>query len=135
MTLQRKTGLRTYKKLERKKKWEYERKPLPKVNHRRKADRQYRYKKYMQSPEWKAIRQCAIDRSGRQCEYEKEVETPYGVHSIRCPQKHRLTVHHKTYARFGGKELPGDLQVLCKHHHEEIEMTKHSHRHLTRRAK
>jgi hypothetical protein len=33
----------------------------------------------------------------------------------------RLTHHHKTYARFGGKELPKDIAVLCDRHNEEAE--------------
>lgn len=33
----------------------------------------------------------------------------------------RLTHHHKTYARFGGKELPEDIIVLCDRHNKEAE--------------
>jgi hypothetical protein len=33
----------------------------------------------------------------------------------------KLHHHHLTYARFGGKERPEDVQVLCTYHHEKAE--------------
>lgn len=91
-------------------------------NPRRKKERRARYAKYMQSAEWKAIRMAAIERAGRQCEYTK---MDGNSEIVRCPVRNRLTVHHRTYARFGGSELPEDLQVLCKPHHEEVEVMNH----------
>jgi hypothetical protein len=57
-------------------------------------------------------------RAGNQCEQRDGV--------IRCgngPGWNGVTLHHHhlTYARLGGKELPEDIRVLCKPHHEEAE--------------
>lgn len=125
MTLQRRTPLQRTK-------WEYTRKPMKKRGET-KRKKEKRYGEYMRSPAWKKIRLEAIARAGRQCEYAVQVTTPYGQHEVRCPNWHRLTVHHLTYARFGGNEQPEDLQVLCVTHHREIEKTKHSHRHTHQR--
>lgn len=85
-------------------------KPLPQVNPRQQAARQERYKAYLSSPAWRARRKEALERAGHRC--EEHVRT-----GERCPETKRLTVHHRTYARFGA-ELPKDLTVLCKAHHD-----------------
>lgn len=128
----KRTGFKKRKtKLSMKDPWKKPRgKPLG-HNPRRKKERRARYAKYMQSAEWKVIRIAAIERAGHQCEYTK-ANGELGI--VRCPVRHHLTVHHKTYARFGGGELPGDLQVLCKPHHEEIEMLNHPTRHVNRKS-
>lgn len=61
------------------------------------------YEDYLQSPEWKDTRRRALVKSGYRCE--------------RCGSKTKLHVHHKTYEH-KGRELPGDLSVLCKRCHE-----------------
>lgn len=38
----------------------------------------------------------------------------------RCDACTGLELHHKTYERFG-RELPSDLEILCKRHHEEAD--------------
>ncbi len=59
---------------------------------------------FMLSVKWHAIREGAIERAGRKCE--------------RCGCKPRVfNVHHLSYVRFGGEELPGDLQALCRRCH------------------
>ena len=79
--------------------------PLKPVNERRKAKRLAKYRAYMQSAEWKIIRGIALKLAGYTC--------------ARCPETRRLTVHHKTYIRFGGQELQEDLEVLCKACHDQ----------------
>lgn len=62
----------------------------------------------MASGIWKAIRGAAIHRAGNVCEWCKCSGDDFLLH-----------VHHKTYARFGGREEPQDLQVLCDGCHAE----------------
>lgn len=127
--LKRKTKL-TVKKL-----WRPARKALPKSNARQQKARRDRYHEFMRSPEWKAIRRAAIERAGKRCEYTVSVTTPDGyTELIRCPVWHRLTVHHLSYTRFGGREQPEDLQVLCIEHHREVEALNHPTRHTNRRS-
>jgi 5-methylcytosine-specific restriction endonuclease McrA len=88
---------------------------MKKVNERRRKKREAAYAKYIQSPEWKAIRKEALKRADFRCEMV--------LHGIRCPATTRtemLTVHHRTYARFGGAELPEDIQTLCKPCHDRV---------------
>lgn len=99
------------------------RKPLRKVNPERLARRRAKYAAYLRSPEWKAQRKAALARAGHQCEQGAET-APY---DLRCPETTRLHVHHMSYARLG-HELPKDLLVLCKRHHEEVEALKYPHR-------
>src|SRR5690349_6338903 len=84
----------------------------------RKAKKEKRYDAFMASPEWKKIRRGAIRRAGYRCAYLTYVE---GKGWKRCKTTEHLHVHHKTYARFGGGELPSDLIVYCKAHHELVE--------------
>lgn len=125
----KRSALRRMKPLRAKKFWNPPRKPLNKRNPKRMAKRMDRYRVYMASPGWKAKRKAAIERAGRQCEHSVTVTTPDGfVGVIRCPAKHRLTVHHLTYIRFGGDEIPEDLQVLCIQHHREAEQAKRGYK-------
>lgn len=93
---------------------------MPRVNAARQAKRKARYQAFMRSPEWRAIRKGALERAGRRCEELIPNPTLGGISMMRCTATRRLTVHHKTYARFGGMELPSDLQVLCKEHHDAL---------------
>jgi hypothetical protein len=43
---------------------------------------------------------------------------------LRCVELNGLQHHHKTYARFGGKELPEDILKVCKPHHDYLESMK-----------
>jgi hypothetical protein len=62
---------------------------------------------YLRSRHWRAVRQWALDRAGHRCEVDG------------CGARRRLVVHHLTYRNLGA-ELPGDLQVLCRRHHEAV---------------
>ena len=66
------------------------------VNMRRLDYRQY----LSQSKHWKRIRAAALKRAGGKCQLcgERAVS---------------LNVHHNTYSRTPGRELAGDLIVLC----------------------
>jgi hypothetical protein len=63
---------------------------------------------YLRSPLWRLRRRLWILRAGGQCEC--------------CRSRHRLTIHHRTYARLG-HERRTDVTVLCwdchRHHHDE----------------
>lgn len=110
---------------------------IKKRNANRRARREAAYRAFMLSPEWKAIRADAIARAGQRCEHVEPV--PGAVRGalvmpvMRCPATTQLQVHHKTYARFGGRELPDDLQVLCKAHHDRVEAMKPHKWHDARR--
>lgn len=62
------------------------------------------YEEYLDSPTWQTKRQETIARAGHKCQL--------------CGADTRLDVHHNTYERFGGNELPTDLVVLCRSCHE-----------------
>lgn len=74
----------------------------------RDPERDRAYKAFISSGVWKAIRGAAIHRAGNLCEWCKCSGDDYPLH-----------VHHKTYVRFGGREEPSDLQVLCDGCHAE----------------
>jgi 5-methylcytosine-specific restriction endonuclease McrA len=98
-------------------------KRMPRVNAERQARRKAEYRAFMASPEWKAIRKAALARAGHRCEElipNSMAHRDHGISMMRCTATRRLTVHHRTYARFGGRELPSDLQVLCKEHHDGL---------------
>lgn len=69
------------------------------------------YKAFIKSPQWKAIRGRRIFKDRGQC--------------AMCKSRHKLEVHHKTYERFGGKELMQDLLTLCVGCHKAIHATTH----------
>lgn len=60
------------------------------------ADRQ----KFYNSIEWKEIKEGLFEIRGDTCE--------------RCKKKKGIQVHHLTYERFGGDELPEDLLIVCR---------------------
>lgn len=62
------------------------------------------YEDYLESPWWQGCRERALERAGFRCE--------------RCGQGAPLNVHHRTYVRLG-RELPEDLEVLCRGCHRE----------------
>jgi hypothetical protein len=57
------------------------------------------YREYLESAAWRAKREEAIERAGGRCQ----------LCNVAAPVLH---VHHRTYERVG-RELPGDLTVLC----------------------
>ncbi len=59
----------------------------------------HRYRTFIASPEWTAIRSQAVLDAGGKCK--------------QCGETRRLEVHHNSYARFGGQEISSDLDVLC----------------------
>ena len=61
------------------------------------------YAAYLYSPEWQRKRTRILQQRGAKCEV--------------CGIKHRLQVHHLTYARIFN-ELDTDLKVLCWACHE-----------------
>ena len=69
------------------------------------------YKAFIKSPQWAVIRGMRIFKDRGQCAV--------------CKSRHKLEVHHKTYARFGGKELMQDLLTLCVNCHKAVHATKH----------
>jgi 5-methylcytosine-specific restriction endonuclease McrA len=78
-------------------------KQKPVKKHDPKAAWKAKYYKYLQSPEWAAIR-IEILNDRKCCE--------------RCGSKIKLVVHHKSYDNVF-KEEPEDLELLCKVCHEE----------------
>lgn len=86
-----------------------------------KAKKVKRQKAYYASAVWKAKRKAALARAGYQCEYEGP-----------CTETEHLQVHHKTNVRFGGDELPEDLIVYCKWHHDWVELRDFPHRQHSR---
>ena len=62
-----------------------------------------KYKNYLKSPKWKAIREKLFSIRGRKCE--------------RCENTTSLQVHHKTYKRLYNEKL-SDLEILCLSCHE-----------------
>jgi len=92
---------------------------LKKENAERRRKRKAKYAAFMMSAAWKKIRAAAIARANGKCES--------------CGWDDNLTVHHKTYRRFGGQELPEDLEVLCRTCHERVHALEGKKVTLTRR--
>lgn len=74
------------------------------------AKQKAQYYKYLQSSQWKAKRDVAMEMYGRAC----------GL----CGSRHDLQVHHRTYKNIF-KELMEDLMILCEschyaHHKAQI---------------
>ncbi len=106
-------------------------KPIPKVNKAAARRKHAKYRAFMQSARWKAIREAALLLAGGRCQHTyaavvnaDTLRPVAGCGRKQCPETKRLTVHHLTYARFGGRELPTDLKVLCVTHHEAAEAEK-----------
>jgi hypothetical protein len=113
---------------------------MKKKNPTRQAKRRKTYAQklaaYKRSETYKFVEARAAER----CEHIRKVkmlcswkgECPqYEFAYQRCVGSSFLQHHHKTYARFGGKELPSDVQLLCQYHHEQAEAAKPVHRRRT----
>ncbi len=68
------------------------------------TEKQKAYNKFITSPEWQAIKDNLFALREKKCEV--------------CGSTKFIQGHHLTYKRFGGKEKPEDLQILCGHHHQ-----------------
>jgi hypothetical protein len=103
-------------------------KPLPSVNRARQDKRRAEYRKYLASPQWKALREKALERAGGQCEFAPSFtgrDMVYFDYTLRCPETAQLSVHHLSYPRGPlGTESLDTLQVLCRRHHELEESKK-----------
>jgi hypothetical protein len=69
-------------------------------------ERSMAYQNHIRSSQWRGTREVMFKLRGKKCEI--------------CGSSDRLELHHKTYERFG-HELPSDLEILCKRHHEEAD--------------
>lgn len=100
-------------------------KPIKKQNLERVAKRKESYRKklaaYRKSETYKVVQQRAAGR----CEFTVTYKTPGTEQIVRCDETTGLQHHHLSYRRMGGKEIPEDIQVLCKQHHAWIESTQH----------
>lgn len=98
-------------------------KPIKKRNPERQAKRRKCYQAFLGSPAWKVLRAAALDLAGYRCQGEHT----HGMTTVRCGETDRLTVHHQTYARFGGREQPEDLLVLCRDCHNRLHAMEGKH--------
>lgn len=101
--------------------------PIKKANPERQAKRRQSYTKKLAAYRRSETYQIVEKRASGRCEHVE------GFHALmlmagletRCAARRaagdRLTHHHKTYARFGGDELPEDIIVLCDEHDDEAE--------------
>lgn len=74
----------------------------PPINPARQARRRKRYQAFLASAAWRRIRAQKLAESPT-CELQHPG----------CVGPEQPTVHHRTYVRFGGKELMSDLQRAC----------------------
>ncbi len=72
------------------------------------------YRRYLNSPAWRARRLRALELAGRRCQFETFL--PGSNAGPRCTRTRYLDVHHQTYARLG-REQDSDLLVVCWAHH------------------
>jgi hypothetical protein len=66
------------------------------------------YEQYLRTDHWLKVRDAAIKRASFRCAL--------------CNSEVNLHVHHRTYERLG-RELPGDLTVLCSACHDKFHET------------
>jgi hypothetical protein len=78
---------------------------LPKEEARRLRLRAIPYREYLETPEWKALREKKLKAARFRCEL--------------CNEPGQLNVHHRTYERRGNEHLK-DLIVLCRGCHEKF---------------
>lgn len=91
--------------------------PIKKVNVARQAKRRRAYAQKLAAYRRSETYQVVKARAGGQCE-----AFLFGL--VRCCER-GTQHHHKTYARFGGQELPEDIIVLCADCHAEVETRDH----------
>ena len=91
----------------------------------RKAWHTDEYLDYLESETWATVRAAALKRAGHRCEWVSEwneIVADHGdtvdteIRTEACAETEGLEVHHRSYDRLG-HEKPGDLEVLCRHHH------------------
>lgn len=104
-----------------------------------KAKKVARQRVFYASAVWKRLRKEALERARHQCEYivneRDSVACCCSSIGFRCDNTEHLEVHHqKGSSRFGGNELPEDLQVLCGPHHHLTELRDFPHRHPRQRV-
>ncbi len=106
--------------------------PIKTVNAERQAKRRKSYAQklaaYRRSPTYKIVEA----RANGLCENQIDIATNGVPFRINCLGGRPLQHHHKTYARFGGQELPGDILAVCADCHARIE-AQHPTRHQGRR--
>jgi hypothetical protein len=66
------------------------------------------YEQYLRTDHWLKVRDAAIERANRRCAL--------------CNSAVNLHAHHRTYERLG-RELPGDITVLCSVCHDKFHDT------------
>lgn len=100
-------------------------KKIRQVNPEATRKRRLRNQKRMRSPEYKAARAGAIERSGGRCEFVENFApvVPFVMAQLRCPETTRLQFHEKHYAP--GRILTADDgEMLCPTHHRLAEKKK-----------
>jgi len=66
------------------------------------------YEQYLRTDHWLKVRDAAIERANHRCAL--------------CNSEVNLHAHHRTYERLG-RELPGDITVLCSVCHDKFHET------------
>lgn len=85
--------------------------------HRYSEEEQAYYRRYINSPAWKAKKTARIAKAGNRCEFTTvDYGRPSGSNETRCTRTRYLCVHHMTYDRLGN-EQDSDLEVVCWSHH------------------
>jgi hypothetical protein len=99
--------------------------PIQKVNPRRKAKRDARYRKMLSGKEYRSARAEALVRAGNRCEYQFDVSVYLDrVNAfIRCDVTEELHAHHLRYPKTRPLRA-SDLKILCRPHHEQAEAAK-----------
>lgn len=86
--------------------------------------RRRRYKEYMASEEWASFRLSAILNAGGRCQHSPDLIPGWeGYEAKRCVETCGLQVHHIHYLTVGFESF-GDVEVLCRKHHEARELAK-----------
>ena len=107
---------------------ERRKKGIKKENPVRKAKRKASYAKKLQAYRRSETYQQVEARAEGRCERVVWYVVDGKKQSIRCgatrEDGHKLTHNHLTYARFGGDELPQDVELICEVHNAEYETAK-----------
>lgn len=80
---------------------------MPRFSDGGRASRAAEYRKYLKSPEWKALRRQAMERDGHRCRT--------------CNAERNLEAHHRYYPEEFGTETIDALTTLCRSCHELFE--------------